>query len=123
MIHGKEEYAGKTVLLEFEGIYMDSNVYLNDELVGGRIYGYSNFYVDLTGKLRIGQENEIKVFVHNSQVPNARWYSGSGIYRPVNLIVANQEHIDLDGVKIITKSYNPAVLKCPSRQPQPARPK
>jgi beta-galactosidase len=111
MLHGKEEYDGKTVLLEFEGIYMDSKVYLNGELVGGRVYGYSNFYVDLSGKLRIGKDNEIKVFVHNSQVPNARWYSGSGIYRPVNLIVANREHIDLDGVKILTKSYDPAVLE------------
>jgi beta-galactosidase len=110
-LHGKEEYAGKTVLLEFEGIYMDSKVYLNGELVGGRVYGYSNFYVDLTDKLHIGQDNEIKVFVYNSQVPNARWYSGSGIYRPVNLIVANMEHIDLDGVKILTKSYDPAVLE------------
>ncbi len=111
LLPGKEAYAGKTVILEFEGIYMDSKVYLNEELVGGRVYGYSNFYVDLTGKLRIGQDNEIKVFVHNSQVPNARWYSGSGIYRPVNLILANREHIDLDGVKIITKSYAPAVLE------------
>ena len=111
MLYGKEEYEGKIVMLEFEGVYMDSKVYLNDELVGGRVYGYSNFYVDLTDKLRIGQDNEIKVFVHNSQVPNARWYSGSGIYRPVNLIVANKEHIDLDGVKIITKSYDPAVLE------------
>lgn len=109
-IFGKDEYAGKTVTLEFEGVYMDSSVYLNDECVGGRFYGYSNFYVDLTGKLRIGQDNEIKVFVHNSRVPNARWYPGAGIYRPVNLIVANQEHIDLDGVKIITRSYNPAVV-------------
>ena len=111
MLYGKETYAGKTVMLEFEGVYMDSKVYLNDELVGGRVYGYSNFYVDLTGKLRIGRDNDIKVFVHNSQVPNARWYSGSGIYRPVNLIVSNKEHIDLDGVKIVTKSYDPAVLE------------
>ena len=110
-LYGKEEYAGKTVFLEFEGIYMDSKVYLNDELVGGRVYGYSNFYVDLTGRLLIGKDNEIKVFVHNSQVPNARWYSGSGIYRPVKLMVANREHIELDGVKIITKAYDPAVLE------------
>ena len=111
MLPGREEYAGKTVMLEFEGIYMDSQVYLNDELIGGRVYGYSNFYVDLTDKLRIGKDNEIKVFVHNSQVPNARWYSGSGMYRPVKLIVANREHIDLDGVKIVTKSYDPALLE------------
>ncbi|TRZ51537.1 glycoside hydrolase family 2 protein [bacterium] len=110
-LHGREEYAGKTVLLEFEGVYMDSSVHLNDERVGGRFYGYSNFYADLIGKLRIGQDNEIKVFVHNSQVPNARWYPGSGIYRPVKLIVGNREHIELDGVKIATKSYYPAIIE------------
>ena len=110
-LFGKEEYASNTVMLEFEGIYMDSTVYLNDEPVGGRFYGYSNFTVDLTGKIRIGQDNEIKVFVHNSRVPNARWYSGAGIYRPVKLIVGNPEHIDLDGVKIVTKSIDPAVIE------------
>ena len=110
-LFGKEEYAGKTVILEFEGVYMDSSVYLNNERVGGWFYGYSNFYVDLTDKLRTGQENEIKVFVHNSRVPNARWYPGAGIYRPVKLIVANKEHIDLEGVKFVTKSYQPAILE------------
>lgn len=110
-LFGEEAYAAKTVMLEFEGVYMDSTVYLNDEQVGGRFYGYSNFTVDLTGKLRIGQENEIKVFVHNSRVPNARWYSGAGIYRPVHLIVGNPEHIDLDGVKIVTQSIDPAVIE------------
>jgi len=110
LLFGKDEYRYKTVILEFEGIYMDSHVFLNDEEVGGHIYGYSNFYVDLTGKLKIGQDNLIKVLVHNSQVPNGRWYTGSGIYRPVKLIVAEKEHIDLDGVKVITRSYSPAVL-------------
>ena len=56
-------------ILEFEGIYMKSSVYLNAELVGGRIYGYSDFYVDLTGKLKAG-ENEIKVIADNSQFCN-----------------------------------------------------
>ena len=107
----KEEYASNTVMLEFEGVYMDSTVYLNAEPVGGRFYGYSDFYVDLTGKMRIGQDNEIKVVVHNSRVPNARWYSGAGIYRPVHLIVGHPEHIDLDGVQIITQSIDPAVVE------------
>ena len=110
-LFGKEEYQNKTVILEFEGIYMESSIYLNGERLGGRFYGYSHFYVDLTGKLSIGKDNEIKVFVHNSRVPNARWYPGAGIYRPVKLIVANKEHIDLEGVKIITRSYNPAVVE------------
>lgn len=106
-----ETLAGQTVILEFEGVYMDSTVYLNGEKIGGCVYGYSNFYVELTDKLILNQENEIKVFVHCSQVPNARWYPGNGIYRPVNLYVGNKEHIKLDGVRIITKKLKPAVVE------------
>lgn len=109
-LFGDAQLKNKTVILEFEGVYHDSTIYLNGESVGGRFYGYSNFYVDLTDKLSIGEENEIKVFVHNSDVPNARWYPGAGIYRPVNLFIGEKEHIDLDGVKILTKLINPAVL-------------
>ena len=58
--------------------------------------------------LRYGQENTVRVIADNSKLPNSRWYSGSGIYRPVKLIVGNKTHIELDGVKISTISYNPA---------------
>lgn len=109
-IYGDAAYEGKSLILEFEGVYMDSTVYLNGEKVGGHVYGYSNFYVDLTDRLMIGKENELRVEVHCSQVPNARWYPGNGIYRPVNLYVGEKFHIPLDGVHIITESYEPAVL-------------
>lgn len=79
--YGDPSYEDQTVMLDFGGIFMDSHVYLNGEEVGGHVYGYSNFYVDLTDKLRIGERNLLKVYVHNSQTPNSRWYSGSGIYR------------------------------------------
>lgn len=108
-IYGEPSYEGKSIIVEFEGVYMDSIVYLNDERVGGHVYGYSNFYVDLTDKLVIGKENELRVEVHCSQVPNARWYPGNGIYRPVNLFVGEKEHILLDGVQIITENYKPAI--------------
>jgi len=107
---GEEEYREKSVFLEFEGIYMKSKVYFNQEEVGSRIYGYSNFYVNLTGCIKIGEENEIKVIADNTQTQNSRWYSGSGIYREVKLITGNKKHIGTDGVRIITKSINPAVL-------------
>lgn len=110
-LFGAEEYRSKSVLLEFEGIYMKSKVYLNQEEIGGRIYGYSNFYVDLTDRIKIGEENEIKVIADNTQTPNSRWYSGSGIYREVKLITGDKKHIETDGVRIITKSIDPAVLK------------
>lgn len=109
-LFGKQEYQDKAILLEFEGIYMKSTVYLNGEEAGGWVYGYSNFYVDLTGKLRINEENEIKVVVDNSQTPNSRWYSGSGIYRHVNLWIGEKQHIIPDGVKVTTVNYDPAEI-------------
>lgn len=105
-----KSWADKTVILEFEGVYMNASVLLNGEKVGGWVYGYTNFYVDLTGKLKIGQENTITVIADNSQQPNSRWYSGSGIYRDVNLYTAHAEHIIPDGIKVKTVSYDPAVL-------------
>lgn len=109
-LFGAEEYNDRTVLLEFEGIYQKSTIYLNDEKVGGWIYGYTGFYVDLTDKLRIGEDNEIKVEADNTQTPNSRWYSGSGIYRNVNLITGDKRHIKPDGIKVVTKSIKPAVI-------------
>lgn len=107
---GLPEYEGKKLILEFEGIYMDSSVYLNGELMGGRLYGYSNFFVDITGKLR-GGGNELKVIVDNSVTPNSRWYSGSGIYRDVNLWVGGSSCIKPEGIRVKTLSIAPAMIK------------
>ncbi len=96
------EWEGKVVFIEFEAVYKNAAVYLNGELVAERPYGYSNFYAELTNGLKIGGENELKVIADNSKCPNSRWYSGSGIYREVQLYVANASHIALDGVKITT---------------------
>ncbi len=109
MLSCTDEMLKKNVILEFEGVYQKSTVYLNGAVVGGRIYGFSRFHVDLTGKLLPG-ENEIKVIADNTQMMNCRWYSGSGIYRDVNLYIGDQYHINLDGVVVKTKSIQPAVL-------------
>ena len=106
---GLPEYEGKKLILEFEGIYMDSSVFLNGEQVGGRLYGYSNFFVDITGKLNEGS-NELKVIVDNSVTPNSRWYSGSGIYRDVNLWIGEPTCITPEGIKVKTLSIDPAVV-------------
>ena len=82
---GEKEYAEQSMIMEFEGVYMNSSIYLNGERLGGWIYGYTNFFIDLTGKIKIDEENEILVIADNSKTPNSRWYSGSGIYRSVNL--------------------------------------
>lgn len=100
-----------TAILEFEGVYCNSDVYLNGEKVGGWVYGYTNFFVDLTGKLREDAENILHVTVDNMQVPNSRWYSGSGIYRPVYLWTSGVQHILPQGMFVKTCSINPVVLE------------
>ena len=110
-LYGEEAFRDQAIYLEFEGIYMRSTVYLNDEKVGGWIYGYTGFYVDLTGKLKIGQDNEIRVVADNSRTPNSRWYTGSGIYRNVCLHVGEKRHIAPDGICVTTESTDPAVIR------------
>ena len=97
-----EENLGKTILLEFEGIYNRAEIFLNDEFVTGSHYGYTNFYADLTSHLNYGGDNFLKVKVTNLDVPNSRWYTGTGIYRPVNLLIGNEAHIKEDGFQITT---------------------
>lgn len=104
-----EEEAKGTVIIEFEGVYQKSSVYLNEEKVGGKTYGYTDFLVDLTGKVNAGN-NSIKVVADNSQIPNSRWYTGSGIYRDVYLWTADDEYILPYGVRLNTKSIYPAVV-------------
>ena len=73
---------GKSVFIDFDGVYRNSEVWLNGQYLGKRPYGYSSFQYDLTPHLKAGK-NIIAVKVDNSQQPNSRWYSGSGIYRNV----------------------------------------
>ena len=104
------EWKGKKVLVEFEGVYKNSTVSLNGNVIGGHKYGYTTFTVELTG-LNYGAENTLTVVADNSKIPNSRWYSGSGIYRPVWLHIGDAAHIEYQGVKITTLSINPAVIK------------
>ena len=94
------------VFLQFDGIYMDSTVYLNGEAVGGHGYGYSSFVVNVSGKLRVG-ENVIAVRVDNSHQPNCRWYSGSGIYRNVWFVVTDKVHLAPWGLRCDTNGIYP----------------
>lgn len=105
------EWVNKTVFIEFEGVYRNSTIAINGKNAGGRAYGYVPFCICADGLLNYGGENTITVTVDNSQLPNSRWYTGSGIYRPVNLIVGNKTHIGWQGVQISTVSYNPARIK------------
>ena len=83
---------GTSCFIEFDGVYMNSTVYVNGQKVGFRPYGYSSFEYDITDYLKKG-ENVIAVRVDNSDQPNSRWYSGCGIYRHVWLTQTEHTHV------------------------------
>ena len=87
--------------LEFDGVYMNSTVYVNGQKVGYRPYGYSSFEYDITPYVREG-ENVVAVRVDNSDQPNSRWYSGCGIYRHVWLTKTNAVHVKHWGTHVVT---------------------
>lgn len=105
-----ENELADTHTLEFEGVYHNAEVWLNGQKAAFRPYGYTNFYVDCAPYLHAG-ENELRVIARNADQPNSRWYSGAGIYRPVQLWKAKGAHIALNGVKISTLSLDPAVVE------------
>ncbi len=98
----RPEWQGKRVFIEFEGIYMNAAVWLNRNLLGHHPYGYTSFHYDLTPYLQWDQPNQLRVFVDNAHQVNSRWYSGSGIYRPTWLLVAETVHIAHWGVYVTT---------------------
>jgi beta-galactosidase len=98
---------GKSVFIDFDGVYRNSEVWINGHYLGKRPYGYISFEYDLTPYLNYGaQKNVIAVKVDNSQQPNSRWYSGSGIYRNVWLTTVDKLHVDHWGTYITTPRVN-----------------
>jgi len=96
------EAAGKRVRIEFDGVYMNADVWLNGAHLGEHPYGYTAFAFDLTDNLKpAGEENVLAVRVRNEGA-NSRWYSGSGIYRQVRLVMTSQVHIGQWGVFVTT---------------------
>ena len=97
----------QTVMLEFDGVYMNSTVYVNGRQAGTRPYGYSSFCYDITSFLNpIGQDNVVAVRVDNSQQPNSRWYTGSGIYRNVRMVTTGAAHVAYLGTCVTTPVVN-----------------
>ena len=98
-----EKYEGKEFTINFDGVYMNSEVYVNGKLVGEHNYGYTAFAFDITDELICDGETEnvIAVKVKN-QVPTSRWYSGSGIYRDVTLTVTDSIHVSHLGTTVTT---------------------
>ena len=102
-----ESSAGKTLLLNFDGVYSDAYVYVNGTLVGEHHYGYTSFAFDISNYVTCDgvTENVVAVKAVNT-VPSSRWYSGSGIYRDVTLITADPVHVDLNGTYVTTPNIS-----------------
>ncbi len=100
-----EEYKTKELSLEFEGVYHKASIYINGKKIFYHSYGYTGFFVELNDSINYGAENTIQVKVINSDQPNCRWYSGTGIYRPVWLHVLPKQHILQNGIRITTVDY------------------
>jgi beta-galactosidase len=105
-----ETTGGRRVWIEFDGIYEDSTVWINGHELGFRPYGYIGFEYDLTSHLVEGQ-NVIAVKVDNSNQPNSRWYTGSGIYRNTRLVAVEPLHIGQWGIYFTTPEVTRAEAK------------
>jgi len=97
-----ESYRGRTVVVEFGGIYENSEVWINGQYLGKRPYGYIPFSYDLTPHLVFGRDNVVAVKVDNSHQTNCRWYSGSGIYRHTWLLATGPVHVAYWGTFVTT---------------------
>jgi len=95
-------FKSKTIWIEFDGVFKNSEVFINGHSLGIRPNGYISFSYDLSEFLNFGQPNIIAVKVDNDAQPNSRWYTGSGIYRNVRLVIAEKLHVDEWGTFVTT---------------------
>ena len=101
---------GQVFSIEFDGVYMNSSVYINGHLLGTRPYGYISFSYNLTQYINWEGENVIAVKVDNSDQPNSRWYSGCGIYRDVRIVKTTPVHVAQWGTYINTEITDQATI-------------
>ena len=87
----KDEWKGKRIILDFQGIMLVGDVYLNGQRIGGTDYGYLGFDIDLSKLLKWGEANEITVKADTRNPNNSRWFTGAGLYRDVNLIITDKD--------------------------------
>jgi beta-galactosidase len=100
-------WQGQSVQLEFEGVMMHAEVFINGNLVALHPYGYTGFLINLTPHLRDGADNEVVVTANNSAQPNSRWYTGTGLYRHVWLRTGGAFHIPPWGIFVTTPTVDP----------------
>ncbi len=96
----------RNIMLQFDGVYMNTFVYVNGQLAVNRPYGYSQFFAPISHLLKEEGENEIRVQVRNGAMGNSRWYSGSGIYRDVYLLTSGPTYIKEEGLRVVTENCN-----------------
>lgn len=106
-----EEAEGQRWVLEFEAVYCMSTVSVNGRKVYEKPYGFTPFHIELGQYLEYGRENTVTAAANVPQDGHGRWYTGGGIYRPVNLYIGEESYIDLYGVKITTVSIEPARVR------------
>lgn len=99
-------WKGSKIFIDFDGVYRNSSVWINGHFLGFRPYGYISFRYDLTPYVKYGEKNVIAVKVDNSQQPDSRWYSGSGIYRNVWIVKTNEVHVDHWGTFVTTPNVD-----------------
>lgn len=97
-----KEWEEKTIILEFEGIYGQTTIYINGDYVKRQVYGYTSCFLSINDFLRYGEMNHIEVIVNNEEERNSRWYSGSGIYRDVQIYVGEKIFIPTESLKVST---------------------
>ena len=114
------EWEDQTHILCFEGVYHNATVYVNGQMVARHDYGYTGFEVELDPFLHYGTMNTLTVQVINSDQPNSRWYTGTGIYRPVWLYRMPKSHILTNGIKIRTASIDPPTAEIMVMATEPA---
>lgn len=111
-----EEFRGGHVMLQFEGIYRNAGVFINQSRVGGSAYGYTDFTVEAGDYLRYGEENEVLVTV-KCGTRSSRWYSGAGIYRDVWLLHGGETYVKPYGLRFTTAEVDPdGALVCVSAE-------
>ena len=103
-------FAGKKVIVQFDGVYHDSKVYLNGDSVGAQKYGYVSFTCDLTSHLNATGDNVLAVFVDNQTIRTSRWYSGTGIFRHVWLIATDKVYVRNWGTAVTTAAPHRRIL-------------
>ncbi|MSC84883.1 glycoside hydrolase family 2 protein [Eubacterium sp. am_0171] len=103
MLFAPEEYKNQTVMIKFEGVYMNAFVSVNGQIAAKSPFGYTTFYAEISDFLKYGEENEIRVQVRAGAMTNSRWYSGAGIYRDVYLLESGLTYLVPEGVQIKTE--------------------